>query len=418
MENRKSRLRRIPPLLFFAATAYGQTSQPSKLAFVLPDILEQAIQKEPDLAVQAYLRQSITGNWVSINASVAAQLSNLPNPSAASAYRYTFDRTSGTFQRTLQSLGPVLTERVETIGKDKFYFGVTFQEFNFDRLDDLDLNGFRVGAQFTLPTRPFPTEALLTANASISVRVSQVTAHLTYGVTHWLDISYAFPIVSSSLSARGSATLVSIRDPIPPFIDLQNVDSSASSAGLGDGIVRLKSKIWSRRNAGIAFGTDVRLPIGDELNYHGAGAYGVKPFLIASLTTNKISPHLNAGYQFNGKSFLASEFANQKRRLPGQIFYAVGFDAGISPRMTMAVDFLDQIVISGQRTFLRPLGLSGESPPGIFFDDRTRHEYNASVGFKARLREDLLFTGNVTMRLNNAGLRARVVPLVGLSYLF
>lgn len=405
------------PLFVFAVVAvHAQTGQPRKLAFVLPDILDQAIQ-QADLSLQPFLRTAITGNWISINASAAAQLSNLPNPSPASAYRYSFDRDSGSVQQTLQSLGPVLAERVETIGKDKFFFALTYQRFSFDRLDDLELGGFRVGARFTVPTRPFPSDSLLTAEASISLQISQATAHLTYGLTHWMDVSYAFPMISSSLAVRGAATLNRISDGFN-LAALTTRDSYASATGLGDGTIRVKAKIWSRKNAGFAFGTDIRLPIGDEFNYHGAGAFGVKPFLVASFTTRKISPHLNAGYQYNGKSFLASEFATQKRNLPGQIFYAVGFDSGISPRVTLAADFLEQIVISGQRTFLRPLGIPGESTPGIVFDDVTRREYNGSFGFKAQVRKDLLFTGNVLMRLNNAGFRARVVPLVGLSYMF
>jgi hypothetical protein len=58
------------------------------------------------------------------------------------------------------------------------------------------------------------------------------------------------------------------------------------------------------------------LPIGDEFNFHGAGAFGVKPFVIGSMTFKRISPHINAGVQWNGQSFLASEFIRQKRNLP------------------------------------------------------------------------------------------------------
>ena len=169
-----------------------------------------------------------------------------------------------------------------------------------------------------------------------------------------------------------------------------------SSTGLGDGVVRLKANLSNsrkRRNGidktlgsqhrrfNFAVGADFRLPTGDEFNYHGTGAFGVKPFLVASMTTKVISPHLNAGFQWNGKSYMASQYPTVKRHLPSQsqLFYAAGFDAAVSPRMTLAFDFLDQMIISGQRTLLRPFEAGGTSYTEIYFDDITRHEYNASA---------------------------------------
>ena len=401
-----------------AAIALSQSGVPApvtsrKLAFVLPDIFEQAVQLS-DPSIREVLRSSITPQWISLNSSVAAQLSNLPNPSPASAFRYSYDPASGAVQRTRQSLGPVLTERAETIGQDKFFFAVTHQRFSFDRLDDLDLRGFQVSLPLSVPVGPFTVPSVVTAEALISLNVDQTTAHFTYGLTHWLDVSYAFPIVSSSLVVRGGANLRGLTQE-QTFTVLPTLSMGASATGLGDGVLRTKARIFSHKALGVAFGADIRFPTGDEFNYHGAGAYGIKPFLIASLTTPRISPHLNVGYQWNGESYLASQYATQKRSLPGQIFYALGFDSGVSPRLTVAFDFLNQIIISGQRTFLSE---TSQTAPRIYFEDMTRQEYSASIGIKAQLRADLVMTGNVMLRLNDAGLRARVVPLVGISYLF
>ena len=127
------------------------------------------------------------------------------------------------------------------------------------------------------------------------------------------------------------------------------------------------------RKLKFALAVDVRLPTGDEFDYHGAGAYGVKPFLIASMTNEVISPHLNAGFQVNGFSYLASQYPTVKRRLPGQLFYTAGFDADLSPRLTAAFDLLDQAIISGQRTLLRPFeATDGTRYSQIYFDDSTR----------------------------------------------
>jgi hypothetical protein len=42
----------------------------------------------------------------------------------------------------------------------------------------------------------------------------------------------------------------------------------------------------------------------------------------------------------------------------------------------------------------------------------------ASVGGKVRLFRNLVATGNVLFKLNDSGLRAKVVPLGGISYSF
>lgn len=395
-------------------TALPPSNVSSKLAFVLPDIFEAAVQRsQPEL--RPVLRSTISPRWISLNSSVAAQLSNLPNPSPASGSRYSYDPESGAMQRTRGSLGPVLSERAETIGKDKFFFALTHQRFSFDRLDDLDLRGFEISVPISVPAGPFTLRWDLKADALIGLNIDQTTAHFTYGLTHWLDISYALPMVKSSLIVRGAASVKQFGQ-AQAIIDEPGLAMSASASGLGDGVLRTKARLFNRKKLGFAFATDIRLPIGDEFNYHGAGAYGVKPFVILSWRTPRFAPHLNAGFQWNGESYLASQYPTQKRNLPGQIFYAAGFDAGVSPRLTFAFDLLDQVIISGQRSLTRES--TTENTREIYFEDISRHEYNASIGLKAQLRSDLVMTGNLMLRLNGSGLRARAIPLVGLSYLF
>ena len=430
---------RLGMKLLLAQASTTPANQPGKLAFILPSLLDQAVAiAQPGL--QPVLRQAIQPRWVSLNSSAATELSNLPNPSPASATHYTWDPASGTLLGSPQSLGPILTERAETIGKNKFLFAVTYQSFSFDRLDKLDLRGFEVAYPIDVPLNAVVPGApaditipsLIVADAYINIHISQTTAHFTYGVTHWLDATYAFPIVTSSATVRGGATLRPIAGG-PELTGLPTQFVQLSSTGIGDGILRFKANLLNRparkkgdpnaipqsRKFKLALALDIRLPTGDEFDYHGAGAFGVKPFLIASLSNKVISPHLNAGFQFNGSSYLASQYPNEKRRLPSQIFYSAGFDSALSPKMTVAFDLMDQVIISGQRTLLRPFEIpDGSQYSAIYFDDITRHEFNASAGFKANVKSSVVLTGNLLFRLNQAGLRARIAPLLGISYLF
>jgi hypothetical protein len=426
--------------LLIAQTNTPAANQPGKLAFILPGVLDQALALSP-AGLQPVIRQSIQPRWVSLNSSVATELSNLPNPSPASATLFTWDPASGTLQGSAQSLGPIVAERAETIGKNRFLFALTNQSYSFDRLDKLDLRGFEVAYPLDVPLSSIlpgapssvSVPALIVANAYININVNQTTAYFTYGVTHWLDASYLLPIVTSSATVRGGATL---RESLTgqSLVTLPTQLVQRSSTGPGDAVIRFKANLLSRpiqpKGAGgsleqksrkfkVALALEFRLPTGDEFDYHGAGAFGVKPFLIASLTNRVVSPHVNTGFQWNGSSYLASQYPTEKRHLPGQFFYAAGFDKTLSPRMTVSFDVLDQVIISGQRTLLRSFETADRSRySAIYFDDLTRQEFNASTGFKAKVVSSLVVTGNVMFRLNQAGLRARIVPFLGVSCVF
>jgi hypothetical protein len=426
-------------LCAFFSTCRGQetTSTASgssgKLAFLIPNLIEQSVQQAQLGPATQPLIDNILANvsFGSLNSAIAAELSNLPEPSPASAVQYRPDLRLGVPVPFAQSLGPILTERAETLGRNRFFMAFTFQRFQFDREDDLDLRSIHTAFPLTIPAGavpqlPISISGLVTADAYVSLNISQTTTYFTYGLTDWLDVYYAIPIVTSTLDVQVAGNLQ-----VPSLGFTSTVIPTqwvrGSSTGLGDQTLRMKAQFLNRKAASMAFATEFRLPTGDEFNYHGAGAFGVKPTLIASFSWKSVSPHLNAGYQWNGSSFLASRDASQKQPLPPQASLAAGFDAAVSPRMTAVFDVLDQIVFHGPRAFLSSFEDSGQTYLETTFPNKTRHEMSASAGFKALLLkhpagalagQELVLTANAEFRLNRAGLGARVVPLIGLSYIF
>ena len=73
-----------------------------------------------------------------VSTAIATQLAILPIISPASGFTYKYDSATGAFVRTTTSLGPVYTERAETIGRGKASFGVSYQRFRFQNLDGID----------------------------------------------------------------------------------------------------------------------------------------------------------------------------------------------------------------------------------------------------------------------------------------
>ena len=69
----------------------------------------------------------------------------------------------------------------------------------------------------------------------------------------------------------------------------------------------MKNSFRRTPESGFALGLDVRLPTGDEMELTGTGTTGLQPFVIWSATVDRVSPHVNAGYQWNGASVLAGK---------------------------------------------------------------------------------------------------------------
>ena len=167
----------------------------------------------------------------------------------------------------------------------------------------------------------------------------------------------------------------------------------------------------------------MRLPTGDAENFLGSGTFGIKPFV--TFTRNgRLSPHLNLGYQFNGNSKLVVGSAGAETRLPDRLIYSGGADWGISKRLTVAADVLEQHVISGQRAALlsnQPISSAAGAFNVISVISTFTESYNrtdGSIGFKLKPFGNLLLTSNLLVKLDRNGLRQRLAPLVGLSLTF
>jgi hypothetical protein len=317
---------------------------------------------------------------------------------------------------------------------------------------------------------PVELEYVSTINR-IDLKVHQVTFYVTYGLTSRIDLSAAVPILDVRMGVTSTATIVRTADTIPQpvssqfyvtdpnsllgrlyagtgpaadcamtnppscsgyfhYFDPLNPATSLTAAfssfrtasGIGDAVFRVKATVLRHERAAAALGADVRVPSGDEKNFLGTGALGVKPFLSASYRA-RISPHADIGYEFNGSSILAGDLlTGQEGRLPDQLFYSGGVDAGVTKKLTLAVDLLGQRFYRapglGQGPFVDVLGVSHPDVPQTSAIHRSFNMDDLAVGTKFSPFGNLLLTGNVQFKLDDGGLRAKVVPLVGISYIF
>jgi hypothetical protein len=406
-----------------------------KLALIIPNLFGTGGLTLPNPTHNAHFDSAFQSNFMPFNAALAGQLTSLPIPSPASGFTYTFDKTLGVYSRSAQSFGPILAERAETIGKDKFYFGISYQRFKFDSIDGIDLHQVPALFQHAVVENPDFRKDIITTDNFLDIQIGQLTTFFTYGLNDRLDVSVAVPFVSASLKATSNATIRRIgtanedctvtSTTCSHYFDTtigdrstKQFSGSGSAQGIGDVIVRLKGTVFRSERTGLALGLDMRAPTGDQFDFLGSGALGFKPFAAFSGRAGRISPHVNAAFQWNGSTVLAGDvMTGRKQHLPNQFLYVGGADIGVTKQFTLALDVLGQSVHNGERVIRDTYtAANGTMFPEISFKRGTLNEVNGSAGFKINAIGKLLVEFNLLFKLNDSGLRSKVTPLIGLSY--
>ena len=399
-----------------------------KLAFSIPYLYGSTGLTLPNLEHEAHFDSAFQNNFGPFNSAIGSQLSNLPIPSPASGFTYSFDKSLGVYTRSAQSFGPVLAERAETVGKDKLSFGFNYQSFGFDSIDGQPLSRIPVVFQHAASTSVFATDVITTDNF-VDLRIGQTTAFITYGLLDRVDVSVAVPFVSASLAVTSNATIQRIGSAGDPLVHSfsgsadrrqSQFFNTSTAQGIGDLVARIKATAFKAERAGLALGMDLRLPTGDAYDFLGSGAMGIKPFAALSFGLGPVSPHVNVGYQWNSKSVLAGNvITGEKASLPDQLQWIAGFDAGLTKKFTLSLDVIGQNVRDVERVF--PASFTASN--GARFENTrfAKDSFDAmygAAGFKINAVGNLLASFNVLFRINEGGLQDKVTPMVGLSYAF
>jgi hypothetical protein len=337
-----------------------------------------------------------------INSSVATALGLIPLASPASGVIFRKDPLTGVDLPASSTLGPVFTERGETIGKRKWYIGVSHEDFHFTKLNGQSLNSLQVlyqggGASGILNGATRLTSYPATFDVGMDVRLSQNIAFVTYGATDRLDISVGLPLVHAAVAARTYNGILyagtglggdGTNNPNPNcwcagtfnpgyFVNsginftLPGTIGQANSgkSGFGDLLLRVKGTVVHNSHAAVAVGGDLRFATGDAENYLGTGTTSFKPFVAVSLYAGAahgivFAPHVNVGWQFSGKSVLGGQLQPNdtlhttltdgsgiitysgapltatKDYLPDVFSWALGSEVAFGRRNTLIVDIL------------------------------------------------------------------------------
>jgi hypothetical protein len=342
--------------------------------------------------------------FTALNEAVGTVVSDLPLASPASGVIYTIDPSLKVPVPVNTTLGPVLTQRPETVGRHRMYFAAVYQYFRFEDIDGISLKA--------LPSVTKTTDLAFVTTSRLNLTVHQVVGYFTFGLTSRVDVSVAVPIldVQEQFTSVGSKIILSASGTPPTPI---NISNSGSVSGLGDVVIAAKGTIWKPSAGGLAAGVEVRVPSGDEQNFLGAGTTGVKPYLSLAYGKRRLSFHGNVAYQVNGDTSLANG------HLPNRLFYSGGTDWGVRKWMTIAVDVLAERVFDAHRIEITASAVNADNFPSIKASPTSAYNRtDGSAGIKLKPYRNLIITGNVLIKLDQGGLRTRMVPLAGISYTF
>lgn len=350
------------------------------------------------------LGQAIAGNvgFLSFNSVVAG---------------FTLNMETGEPVRTTDSLGPLLAENPNTLGKGKLNIGFTYTRVKFDRFEGVDLGnlslrldhpdviGPSIGegpvgppdgelAPVSVPFPPFVLDFELDqVLIDLSLRLTQdiYTVFANYGLTDNWDVGIIVPIITVRAKVTAWANIF---DPTPEtesphaFDDASDQPvsiSNASATGIGDIILRTKYNLIrdEEDKPALAIGGKIVLPTGDEDELLGLGETRLMALLILAKTFGTLTPHANIGYEYvPGESQLDS------------VRYVLGADLALLPAWTVAVDLLGRWEHSG--------------------DDIGDHLVDFTAGTKVEVVENVLLSINLKFPLNkDEGLRADVIWSVG-----
>ncbi|HEY3706051.1 MAG TPA: hypothetical protein VGL22_13395 [Terracidiphilus sp.] len=349
------------------------------------------------------------------NTALGTQITQLPLPSRASGFLFRLG-SAGVIEPIQASFGPILSERADTIPRRTAYFSATYQRFAFSTIDGNSLK--KLPIVFYFPTVDQP-QVITVPVTRVAVQEDQYVGLGTYGLTDKLNISAAVPFgrVSMGVSAAGAeySTTTSATATFSEYIP-------GAAAGVEDVVLQLKDQVMKREKYNVAVGGDFRFPTGEAEDYLGTGAYGLNPFVVAS-ARSRVSPHAHLAYQWNSHSVLNTNADGHQQLLPGFFTYNLGVDVGATKRLTIVGDLLGREFFNAPQVSVpRTITVQVAGVPKTFTTIvKVNGSYNSNdlaVGVKMNPWNNLLITVNATVKLDDSGLRAKIVPLAGVSYSF
>jgi hypothetical protein len=367
---------------------------------------------------------------------LAPSAADFPATSTVPGFTYRYNSQISAFERSSASLGPVFVERPQTLGRGKFDLGVSylfvdFEELEGNNLDRLAFPRLQHNDCCNVPSPPpspgVPAFEIDTADLffeKFTLRSHVVSFFATYGITDRWDVNLLLPVVFTHLKLRARAVLNdesgtnthSFDFAARRRVDVRSADDDAT--GVGDIQLRTKYHLFDANGFNLALGSSLRLPSGEEEDFQGIGDPTLTPFLTLSQEYGRLDMHASSGIEIN--------FDDSDR---SRVRYAAGVTLQLVERLALMVDVIGSSNLTTDRVSVTVpqfvnRGPDSEATPTtlpafrIVSQSLSTDIVDLAVGFKANLYGSVVGFATVFVPLNDDGLRADVIPAVGLEVSF
>lgn len=354
-----------------------------------------------------------------ISGSITSSIGRLPISSTSGGSYFTF--VGGAPVLTNTSAGPIFAERGTTLGRGRILAGASTTRIAFNELrgvptDSLliNLSHDDVGAP-GLGDSPFESD-VIGMHLDIGLKLQVTTLFATYGVSDKVDVSVALPLVYSSLDGTGHATIYNVTGTVtgahhfgtpesPLFTAQSNV--SGSAMGLGDIALRLKAQVAGTQDRALGLMADVRLPSGNEEEFHGSGSLSASARVVASARRGDFSPHANLGFAMRGGK-------NENNAM----LLTLGFDHSLNRAATVAVDLLSEFQMRGDAgTLPQSIVLPARTISGTNIPLEKDNPMALSFGGRFLIKDYTLIT-NALVPVKSGGMQAKFAWTLGIERTF
>jgi len=347
-------------------------------------------------------------------------------PLSATSSGATFSVVGGVPVRTSISAGPIFGERTQTLGRGRFFVGasvtgIEFTSLNGIPLRDLALN-FKHSDEAPVDTLGNPgfENDYIALDLGVSLNILVGTIALTAGLTDFIDIGVAVPLVRTQVSGRTQAQIQPFGstavhqfgdDPANPILRA-TASMEGSATGIGDIAARAKVNLAQGSRMGAALLAEVRIPTGDEEDLLGSGSMQFRAMGLYSAQFGTFSPHLNVGYVARGDS----------RTQNDALVVGLAVDNLLSDWATLAAGVESEFQV-GDNKFTLPPDIEFNEPftrtiQATNVPNKSGNLLRASLGAKFTVRGGTVLVVNALLPLRDVGLQPDFIWTVGLDFPF
>jgi hypothetical protein len=347
-------------------------------------------------------------------------------PLSATSSGATFSVIGGVPVRTSISAGPIFGERTQTLGRGRFFVGASVTGIEFTSLNGIPLRDLSLNFKHedgspvdTLGNPEFEND-YMALDLGVSLNILVGTVALTAGLTDFIDVGVAVPLVRTQVSGRTEAQILPFGstaihrfggDAADPVLRA-TASTEGSATGIGDIAGRVKFNLGQSSRMGAALLAEIRLPTGDEEDLLGSGSTQFRALGLYSAQFGTLSPHVNIGYLARGDS----------RTQNDAVLVGVSVDNLLSDWATLAAGFESELQV-GENKFTLPADIEFDEPfqrtiPATNVPNKGGDLLRASLGAKFTVRGGTVLVVNALMPLRDVGLQPDFIWTVGLDFPF